>query len=312
MSPRRLEAEAIRDAILAVSGRLDPRMGGPGYTSGRRTPTTSPSSRPEATLGPTTSAGWSTSSSRGASRTRPSAPSTAPTPRLVAPRRNVSTTALQALNLLNSRFILDQSDAFAARLEREAGADPRPRSHRAFRLAFGRVADRGGAAAAAAALIRDHGAAGALPGPVNANDSSTSRDSRGADRAADDPPSPRPGAAACSTAGGSSARCPAGWAGSRWRTCWPSDGLLAADGPDRPERPSRPAAHFPPKARRVVHIFCTGAVSHLDTWDYKPELIKRHGQPMPGAEKLITFQGENGNLTRSPWEVQASRASRAR
>ena len=51
----------------------------------------------------------------------------------------------------------------------------------------------------------------------------------------------------------------------------------------------------------MLHIFCTGAVSHLDTWDYKPELIKRHGQPMPGVEKLITFQGENGNLARSPW-----------
>ena len=40
--------------------------------------------------------------------------------------------------------------------------------------------------------------------------------------------------------------------------------------------------------------------SHLDTWDYKPELIKRHGQPMPGADKLVTFQGENGNLVQSP------------
>ena len=43
-------------------------------------------------------------------------------------------------------------------------------------------------------------------------------------------------------------------------------------------------------------IFCSGAVSHLDTFDYKPELIKRHGQPMPGADKLVTFQGEQGNL----------------
>jgi hypothetical protein len=59
--------------------------------------------------------------------------------------------------------------------------------------------------------------------------------------------------------------------------------------------------HFPVKAKRVVHIFCTGAVSHLDTWDYKPELIKRNGQPMPGVEKLVTFQGENGNLAQSPW-----------
>jgi len=58
--------------------------------------------------------------------------------------------------------------------------------------------------------------------------------------------------------------------------------------------------HVPPRARRVVQIFCSGAVSHLDTWDYKPELFARHGQPMPG-EKVVTFQGENGNLARSPW-----------
>src|SRR5690242_19570967 len=57
--------------------------------------------------------------------------------------------------------------------------------------------------------------------------------------------------------------------------------------------------HFRAKVKRVLHIFCSGACSHLDTWDYKPELIKHHGQPLPGAEKLVTFQGANGNLTRS-------------
>src|SRR6478752_10310298 len=64
----------------------------------------------------------------------------------------------------------------------------------------------------------------------------------------------------------------------------------------------RVGPHFPPKARRVLHVFCSGACSHLDTWDYKPELIKRHGQPMPGTDKLVTFQGENGNLAKSHWE----------
>ena len=41
------------------------------------------------------------------------------------------------------------------------------------------------------------------------------------------------------------------------------------------------APQFAAKAKRVIHIFCCGAVSHLDTWDYKPELMKRHGQPTP-------------------------------
>lgn len=62
--------------------------------------------------------------------------------------------------------------------------------------------------------------------------------------------------------------------------------------------------HFTPKAKNVLVIFCSGACSHLDTWDYKPELIKRHGQPLPGGDDLITFQGKNGNLTQSPWEFK--------
>lgn len=60
------------------------------------------------------------------------------------------------------------------------------------------------------------------------------------------------------------------------------------------------APHFRPKATRVIQIFCPGAVSQLDTYDYKPELIKRHDQPLPG-EKIVTFQGANGNLMKSPW-----------
>jgi hypothetical protein len=69
--------------------------------------------------------------------------------------------------------------------------------------------------------------------------------------------------------------------------------------PDAPLRARTP--HFAPKAKRVVMIFCSGACSHLDTWDYKPELIKRDGTPMPGADKLVTFQGGSGNLQKSPW-----------
>src|SRR5262245_19753167 len=75
--------------------------------------------------------------------------------------------------------------------------------------------------------------------------------------------------------------------------------LSAADKDAPPGQP-----HFPPQAKRVLHIFCTGAVSQVDTWDHKPELIKRHGQPMPGVDKLVTFQGENGNLTQSPWKFR--------
>lgn len=58
--------------------------------------------------------------------------------------------------------------------------------------------------------------------------------------------------------------------------------------------------HFPAKASRVVQIFCPGAVSQVDTFDYKPELIRRHGQPLPDGN-VVTFQGGNGNLMASPW-----------
>jgi len=61
-----------------------------------------------------------------------------------------------------------------------------------------------------------------------------------------------------------------------------------------------PATHFAPRAKRVIQVFCPGAVSQLDTFDYKPELIQRHGQEPPGG-KVVTFQGANGNLMKSPW-----------
>ncbi|HEV3384694.1 MAG TPA: DUF1501 domain-containing protein [Gemmata sp.] len=69
--------------------------------------------------------------------------------------------------------------------------------------------------------------------------------------------------------------------------------------PEAPLAPRKP--HFAAKAKRVLTIFCSGAVSHVDTFDYKPELIKRDGKPLPGSEKLVTFQGEQGNLVKPIW-----------
>ena len=88
------------------------------------------------------------------------------------------------------------------------------------------------------------------------------------------------------------------------------EGALAKENPIRPKiDPTKPFAardgHFAAKAKKVLMIFCSGACSHLDTFDFKPELLKRHGQPMPGAKALKTFQGDQGNLTKSPWEFKA-------
>lgn len=68
----------------------------------------------------------------------------------------------------------------------------------------------------------------------------------------------------------------------------------------RPYAPREP--HFATKAKRVLLIFVSGAISHVDTFDFKPELVKRHDTPMPGSSGLITFQGENGNLIKPIWD----------
>src|SRR5207237_6193420 len=72
------------------------------------------------------------------------------------PRRNVSTTPLQALNLLNDPFVLDQCDRFAARLKRDVGEDVGAQVTWAFRLAFGRGPTES-ETEAAAELVRRHG-----------------------------------------------------------------------------------------------------------------------------------------------------------
>ena len=52
--------------------------------------------------------------------------------------------------------------------------------------------------------------------------------------------------------------------------------------------------HFAPRAKRVVQLFMSGAASQCDTFDYKPLLIQRHGQPFdPGGkvELAVEFLG---------------------
>lgn len=77
------------------------------------------------------------------------------------------------------------------------------------------------------------------------------------------------------------------------------DGLLA-DGavkidPTHPFAPRPP--HFPARAKNVIVIFCAGAVSQLETWDYKPALIAHDGKTLEGGP-AVTFQGPAGELAR--------------
>ncbi|MEY4199974.1 MAG: hypothetical protein RLZZ265_1714, partial [Verrucomicrobiota bacterium] len=49
------------------------------------------------------------------------------------------------------------------------------------------------------------------------------------------------------------------------------------------------APHFAPRAKRVIFAYMSGGVSHLDSFDPKPELRRRHGQPMPVPVKPTMF-----------------------
>ena len=68
--------------------------------------------------------------------------------------------------------------------------------------------------------------------------------------------------------------------------------------------PAVPVQHHPPKAKRVVQFFMAGAASHLDLFDYKPELVKRHGQPSEFGEPVEAFQDGLGPWLRPVWDFR--------
>jgi hypothetical protein len=68
----------------------------------------------------------------------------------------------------------------------------------------------------------------------------------------------------------------------------------------------RGVPHHPARAKRVLQIFCPGAASHVDLWDDKPALERFDGKPLPGEENLVSFQGKNGALMKSPWPFTAA------
>jgi hypothetical protein len=153
--PRRLEAEAIRDAILSVSGKLDLRMGGPGFSFFEPNDNYVRVYAPRQEWPPDT---WRRMIYGTIVRQRPDGVFGAfdcPDGGQIAPHRTRSTTPLQALNLLNSSFILQQSHFLAERLERDVGPDAEAQVHRAFELAFQRQPSTE-EIVAAKALLREH------------------------------------------------------------------------------------------------------------------------------------------------------------
>ena len=166
---RRLEAEAIRDAILAVAGKLDLTSGGPGfdlfepngnyvkvYNSRREFDAASfrrmvYQQKPRMQLDDIFGA------------------FDCPDAGQIAPRRTRSTTPLQALNLLNSPFLLQQAEFFAERVKTESKNDATDQVRRAFQVAFSREPSAE-ETAAGVALVRDHGLVALGRALFNANE----------------------------------------------------------------------------------------------------------------------------------------------
>ena len=71
--------------------------------------------------------------------------------------------------------------------------------------------------------------------------------------------------------------------------------------------PNQPYAsrtsHFGMPAKQVLVIYCPGAVSHVDTFDYKPALEKLDGQKPPGLP-AVTFEGPSGNIAKPFWKFR--------
>lgn len=67
--------------------------------------------------------------------------------------------------------------------------------------------------------------------------------------------------------------------------------------------------HLPAKAKRAIHIFLCGGLSHIDSFDYRPQLARLHGQPLPSGEKPDVFFGQVGLLRQPDWQFRQRGAS---
>jgi hypothetical protein len=171
MNRQRLDAESIRDSVLAVSGKLDLKMGGPGFELFRFKDDHSPvydHSALEKVHDPAT---YRRTVYRFVVRSVPNPfleCLDCADPNINTPVRNTTLTALQALALLNNPFMVRQSEFFARRLE-AASPDRGRQVELAYRLALGRppsAEERD----AVAAYARRHGLANACRVLFNANE----------------------------------------------------------------------------------------------------------------------------------------------
>ncbi len=173
MDRPRLDAESVRDALLAASGRLDLTMGGPSAMQFQfADPNKEVSPRVDyAAFDPDSPASFRRSVYRFLFRNLNDPlldAFDAVDPSLSTPSRHATTTPLQALSLWNNRFVLRQCEHLAARLEREAGT-VEARIDRAFRLLCAR-APTPAETALLTGHARQHGLASACRVLVNSNE----------------------------------------------------------------------------------------------------------------------------------------------
>ena len=166
---RRLEAEAIRDTILAVSGKLDLKAGGPGFDLFEPNTNYVKVYTPKKAFGPGEFRRMIYQQKPRMQLDDTFGAFDCPDAGQVAPKRNSSTTPLQALNLLNSPFLMQQSDFFAERVRGEAGTEASVQVRRAFQLAFQREPGEK-ELSAAARLAAEHGLPAVCRALLNANE----------------------------------------------------------------------------------------------------------------------------------------------
>jgi hypothetical protein len=140
-TPRRLEAEAIRDSMLAVSGALDLKMGGPGFYLMDVVTENVMHYFPKEKYTPAEYRRMVYLFRIRAAQDGVFGSFDCPDGGSVMAKRSRSNTPLQALNLFNSSFITQQSDLLAKRLRTEAGEAPDAQAALAFRLFYARPPD---------------------------------------------------------------------------------------------------------------------------------------------------------------------------
>lgn len=167
--PRRLESEAIRDTVLQIAGTLNDEMGGPGWEAFEPNDNYVRVYEPKSQFGP---AEWRRMIYMQRVRMRPEAVFGVfdlPDGGQACPKRGNSITAIQALNLFNSDFMMQQAAMMSERLQREVGPAAASQIERAFQLTFNRPPEVD-ELTAAEALLASHGLGAFCRSMLNANE----------------------------------------------------------------------------------------------------------------------------------------------